>query len=356
MIPKKHDYRVLGMMSGTSLDGLDLVVCRFERKRKGWKYETIASKTVSYPVGLQSELKNVFNQDASTLVALHYSFGRFMGQEAKRFMLDTKAEVDFISSHGHTIFHAPEKGYTLQIGNGAEIAVATDKIVVCDFRSTDVAKGGQGAPLVPVGDKLLFSEFDACLNLGGFANVSYDRSDGVRIAFDICPVNIVLNKLANSLGHPYDSNGDLAQTGQLLPGLLEKLNNLDYYKATFPKSLGLEWVHTNIFPLLIGTHTAKDLLRTFTMHAAQQIAQTLNEGPGKTVLVTGGGAYNGFLLDQVKLLCHKELVIPTNTLIEMKEAVIFAFLGLLRLEGKVNTLASVTGAWNNSVSGAVYLP
>ncbi len=356
MFTKKHVYRALGMMSGTSLDGLDLVVCHFERKSKGWKYETIVSKTIDYPVGLKKDLKLVFSQDANTLAALHASFGRYMGQAAKQFLQETGAEVDFISSHGHTIFHAPEKGYTLQIGSGAEIAVATNKIVVCDFRSTDIAKGGQGAPLVPVGDKLLFNEYNACLNLGGFANVSYDRSDGARIAFDICPVNIVLNKLANSLGHAYDPDGTLAQSGKIIPELMEKLNSLEYYKAKYPKSLGLEWVNTNIFPLLAGTQPAIDLLRTFTVHAAQQISHTLNESPGKTVLVTGGGAYNVFLLEQVKLLCHKEMVIPTNILIEMKEAVIFAFLGLLRLEGQANTLASVTGAKGNSVSGAVYFP
>ena len=261
-------------------------------------------------------------------------------------------KIDAVCSHGHTILHQPEKGITLQIGNLPILATLLNKTVVCDFRKQDVALGGEGAPLVPIGDQLLFSEFDYCLNLGGFANVSTQKENR-RIAYDICPVNIVLNPLAEQLGVPYDDGGKFAKQGNMLPQLLEKLNRLPFYKQNYPKSLGLEWVLKNVFPLLdTNRYKTQDLLRTFTEHSAIQLATNFTQN--SSVLVTGGGAYNTYLIERVKAHKTVHFIHPDDTLINYKEALIFGLLGVLKLRDDVNCLASVTGAQHDHSSGVVY--
>jgi anhydro-N-acetylmuramic acid kinase len=338
-------------MSGTSLDGVDIVYVSLVSGEK-YDYKIIYGKTYGYSEEWVSLLKGAFEKQPSELVLLDTSYGIYLGELVNNFMKEYKIEkVDFIASHGHTIFHKPEEGYTLQIGSGTEIAKRTKQKVVFDFRTQDVALGGQGAPLVPIGDALLFSEFDYCLNLGGFANVSYDR-DGARTAFDICPVNIVMNYYMNKVGKSYDDKGELAETGKVHLELLEKLNSDPFYQVAPPKSLGFEFVKQVVIPMIDSFHLElKDILRTFIEHNAIQISHIIRR-KGKA-LATGGGTYNDFLMKRIRLLSKTEFVIPSNDLLEFKEALIFVLLGLLKIENKNNCLKSVTGASKNHSSGVV---
>jgi anhydro-N-acetylmuramic acid kinase len=262
--------------------------------------------------------------------------------------------LDAICSHGHTILHQPQNAFTLQIGNLPKIAKLINQKVVCDFRVQDVELGGQGAPLVPIGDQILFSEFDYCLNLGGFSNISFEN-DGKRIAFDISPVNTVLNFYANTIGLKYDDKGSISKLGVTSKEVLEELNTLEFYQKTFPKSLGFEFVKTTILPLIEKySLSVEDKLRTFTEHIAFQIAKALPKKQGK-LLITGGGAYNDFLIRQIEdNLPEMEIVIPDAKTIEFKEALIFALLGVLRLRNEINVLSSVTGASADHSSGEIY--
>ena len=356
MLKAKTEYRALGLMSGTSLDGLDMAICNFQIKRGIWKHNLEKAQTIKYPKELHDSLKNAYYSSAKEIAGLDSKLGKFIGEASSKFLKKAKLKVNLIASHGHTVFHEPENGYTFQIGNGAEIAAETGIQTICDFRSVDVAKGGQGAPLVPIGDKFLFPEFDACLNLGGFANISFDNEYGRRIAFDICAVNFVLNRLSNKLGMDFDNKGKIASSGIIISELFKELNKLEFYQQKLPKSLGQEWVEKNVQPLLSKKYKSEDLLRTFTEHVAIQISKVLNDIKGNRILVTGGGVYNNYLIQLLSLKCKKEIVVPTKLLIDFKEALIFAFLGVLRLRGEVNSLATVTGASSDSINGCIYFP
>lgn len=341
----------IGLMSGTSLDGLDLVYVRFD-VASNYGFEILCSETVSYSEIWKEKLQFAIDKNNADLHELDLEYGVFLGKQVEKFIRKNRISgLDFIASHGHTVFHRPENGITLQIGNGQMIANETNCPVVCDFRTQDVQLGGQGAPLVPIGDRLLFSEYDACINLGGFANVSYENGND-RVAFDVCPVNIVLNYFANRLGYEYDNKGALSSRGKIDVEILNELNELSYYQLPFPKSLGLEWVKENIFPMLNKMDSEVDVLRTFTEHTAQQIASSIQNFD--TVLFTGGGVFNDFLLERVKEYTKAEIVIPNPQIINYKEALIFALLGLLKLENKVNCLSSVTGAKKNHSSGRIF--
>jgi anhydro-N-acetylmuramic acid kinase len=260
-------------------------------------------------------------------------FTNFCALQVNDFLPTRIIKPDFIASHGHTIFHRPDLKMTLQIGDGETLAKLCGIPVVSDFRTGDVALGGQGAPLVPIGDELLFGNYDACLNLGGFSNVSFLNDFGKRIAYDISPVNIVLNQLASLVGKAYDNNGSMAAAGIVIDEMLNELNSLNYYLASYPKSLGREWVESNVNPILnkFEQFPLNDRIATFTVHTAQQIAKNL-EGR-KNVLVTGGGAYNDFLISKIREISDTEVIIPDKNLIEFKEALVFAFLGALRIKG-----------------------
>lgn len=279
----------------------------------------------------------------------------YLGGVIKKFIVDHNInELDFVSSHGHTALHQPEKGITLQIGNHKSISGLINNTVVCDFRKQDVALGGQGAPLVPIGDKLLFSEYDACLNLGGFSNISYNKNND-RIAFDMCPVNIVLNHYCRTIDLDFDDEGKIARSGILNIELLNKLNKLEYYALSHPKSLGIEWVNSNIYPLITKSDLSlKDILRTCIEHMAFQISKEINSKQFRNVLVTGGGAYNAFLIERLKHLTTTQIHIPEKEIIDFKEALIFGFLGVLKIRNEVNCLASVTGSKHDHSSGVIY--
>lgn len=342
----------LGIMSGTSLDGIDIALCELTCQNGVWHYSIVDAETYAYQEKWQKRLAGSRRLSGLGLCALSNDWARLASDNIHDFCEKYDLHPGYIASHGHTVFHQPEKKITLQIGNGAVMAANTGKPVICDFRSQDVELGGQGAPLVAIGDKLLFREYKYCLNLGGFANISFGNA-ARRIAFDVCPCNIVLNYLAGRKGLKFDMNGKIAENGKVIPGILENLNNLPYYGEDKPKSLGLEWAEKNIFPLLEG-HTSVDLLRTFTEHIAYQIARIINRHGSGKVLVTGGGAYNIFLLSRIRALTTSDIIVPEKKLVDYKEALIFAFLGLLRIQGKINVLASVTGAKHDHSSGCLY--
>ncbi|TXD48943.1 anhydro-N-acetylmuramic acid kinase [Polaribacter sp. IC073] len=350
----KREVFVIGLMSGTSLDGIDLVYVKFKKDDVAF-FEIIHAETVAYAAEWKQMLQNAIHFSSEELLALDTTYGKHLGDVTANFIANYKIEaIDFIASHGHTILHQPEKGITLQVGSGKEIAKITNQKVVCDFRTQDVALGGQGAPLVPIGDELLFSEHDFCLNLGGFSNVSFHK-DGVRVAFDICPVNIVLNFYANKMGLAYDASGKIASEGKINEQLLETLNALEFYKIAPPKSLGLEWVQAAVFPLIDKLEAdVSVILRTFVEHIAIQIATVVKDS--NAVLITGGGVFNSFLMERIKETATIKVVASSDALINYKEALIFAFLGVLKINNQVNCLKSVTGASENHSSGVIFLP
>lgn len=350
----QEKFRVIGVMSGTSVDGLDIAYCEFNYI-EAWKYKLLMAETIDYSREWNDKLINADSISAREFMFLNAEYGRFIGDAVRSFISKYNFTPDYIASHGHTVFHEPTKGFTTQIGSGAEIASKTGVVTVCDFRTSDVALGGQGAPLVPIGDKLLFHDYDACLNLGGFSNVSFD-SDGKRIAFDICPVNIVLNYISRKVGLNYDLYGKIARVGKVDNILLKKLNDLHFYEMIPPKSLGKEWVDKFIFPLLDNSGlNENDQMRTFCEHCAIQISLALNcFSNNSEMLVTGGGTHNLFLMDCIKNLAKIKCVVPSKDIVNFKEALIFAFLGVLRVKNEINCLSSVTGASRDNIGGVIY--
>ena len=351
----KHNYNVIGVMSGTSLDGVDLAHINFEIKNGKWSYKIFECDTISYSNEMISKLKNGIHLSSIELSELNIEYTNLLGNIISEFIdKNNISNLDAVCSHGHTILHQPQNGFTLQIGNLPEIAKITNQKVVCNFRVQDVLFGGQGAPLVPIGDKILFSEFDYCLNLGGFSNISFEENNE-RIAFDISPVNTVLNFYANTFGLEYDDKGKISESGNVNLELLDELNKLEFYQKSYPKSLGFEFVQEIILPLLENYPiSVKDKMRTFTEHIAFQIGVILQTKTGK-LLISGGGVYNDFLIDRIKNHLPKtEIIIPDEKTIKFKEALIFALLGVLKLRNEVNVLASVTGAKQNHSSGEVF--
>ncbi len=352
----KNEYKVIGVMSGTSLDGLDLVYVKFQF-HDTWHFEIIHSETIPYDSQWTENLRGLVAFSLESLKEMDNIYTNYLSLRISAFINKFEIkDIDAVCSHGHTALHQPEKGMTYQIGNMPHLALLIEQTVVCDFRVQDVEYGGQGAPLVPIGDKLLFSEYDYCLNLGGFANLSTEV-DGNRIAYDVCPVNIVLNKYVKQLGFDYDDKGKIASTGTVNDALLTKLNALDFYAASYPKSLGLEWVDKNIFPVIDSFQMEiHDILRTFIEHIAIQIASEINRINKVSVYVTGGGVYNEFLINRLKSYTKNSIVVPSKIIVEFKEALIFGFLGVLKLRNEVNCLQSVTGAFKNHSSGKIYIP
>jgi anhydro-N-acetylmuramic acid kinase len=352
----KSSYKVIGVMSGTSLDGIDLAECFFTiSKNDKWKFKIGEVETVPYPANWKTRLQEAIHFSEGRLRTLNEEYTQYLAGVISAFIDKHSLEdLDAVCSHGHTILHRPEKRITLQIGNLPHIATLVEQIIVCDFRVQDVVMGGQGAPLVPIGDRLLFNNYDYCLNLGGFANCSFEKEDQ-RIAYDICPVNIVLNHYAEKLDVPFDKGGQLAAGGSLDSSLLEQLNALSFYKQVPPKSLGLERVQQEIFPLLIASaNSAEKILHTFTEHVAMQLATQFYKH--SSILVTGGGAYNRYLLERFKYYKDIDLEVPDSILTEYKEALVFGLLGVLRLRDEVNCLASVTGAREDHSSGVILVP
>lgn len=350
----KH-YNAIGIMSGTSLDGLDVAYCEFRLHKNKWEFDILQAETIPYTQVWLQILKEAPLLDGLGLTQVNVSYGHWIGQTAKKIIDQNNLRPKIIASHGHTIFHRPQDKMTLQIGSGAAIAAETGVNTICDFRSLDIALGGQGAPLVPIGDRLLFGKYAACVNIGGFANISYETTAG-RTAFDICAANIVLNMLSLRLGFPFDPSGSMAASGSIDNELFNELENLDFYKLEGPKSLGREWVEKHIIPLIEKSKLdEKDLLRTYTEHMASKIGNSLPVATDAQVIVTGGGAHNTFLIDRIKANCHCNIVVPEAKIVDFKESLIFAFLGVLRMEGIENTINESTGALTSSSGGCIYL-
>ncbi len=344
--------RIIGLMSGTSLDGLDICYVSFEKQGTKWSYNIINAEAEEYPQNIKEKLANAQNMTSLEYALFNSDYGIYVGERVKFFMDKYGAKPDYIASHGHTIFHQPAKRFTAQIGSGAGIAAETGVDTICDFRTTDVALHGQGAPLVPVGDRNLFGDFDYCLNLGGFSNIS-SENNGSRLAFDISPVNYVLNYYTRTIGLDYDRDGEMARAGKVNNELLDNLNNLEFYTHKGPKSLGREWVEEVVIPMIDSYDiTLNDKLSTFCEHVSIQLSRNI---AGGKVLLTGGGAFNKFLVERMSANAPQcEYHVPDNQTVNFKEALIFAFLGALFVYDIPNCLSSVTGARYDCIGGALY--
>lgn len=346
---------IIGLMSGSSLDGIDLVDVDFWNDGK-WHFEIVAKDNFDYDNDWRKKLSDAFYYDKNKLQNIDYQYGKLLGQVTKQFIDKFNLKPEFVASHGHTIFHKPQEHYTLQIGDGQALANECGITVINDFRTEDVLKGGQGAPLVPIGDKLLFSDYPICLNIGGIANVSYDV-DSQRIAYDICIANQALNYLANRLSMPYDKDGLKARSGLIDNKLLTTLNSHPFYSQKYPKSLGREFFEENIKPLLENRDDIANLMTTFVEHIAIQIGESVMTFPETSqLLITGGGAKNKFLVERIQAHTKHHVVVPSDDIIDYKEALVFAFLGLLRSRNEINVLKSVTGAESDSSSGKIFHP
>ena len=345
---------IIALMSGTSLDGLDIAYCSIAEFDDGITYKILAAETIPYDADWVSRLSTLENASALDYALADVELGHYFGRCVCAFRQRHPGPVDFVASHGHTIFHQPQRLLTTQIGDGDAIAAETRLPVISRFRNLDVALGGQGAPLVPIGDKLLFSNYDACLNLGGFSNISFEAC-GERLAFDVSPCNMALNMLASMNGQPYDMDGLMAQSGRVDDVLLAQLQSLDYYAIPAPKSLGKEWFVESFQPLLLNDSISiEDRLRTVVEHVALQVSSVLNQNHLQTMIVTGGGAKNAFLVERFKALApHCRITVPDHLVVDYKEALIFALLGYLRVQGRSNALRSVTGAVADSVGGVI---
>jgi anhydro-N-acetylmuramic acid kinase len=347
------EYDVIGLMSGSSLDGLDICRILFKESDNQWKYKVIDAHCYVYDESFRRELQQVSAGTAIQLAALHTRLGHVFSSFVLDFLsrqADTSG-IQLLVSHGQTVFHQPEHGFTTQIGCGATLAAKTGLTVVNDLRTVDVALGGQGAPLVPLGEQYLFPGQGQFLNIGGICNVSL-HEDRKVIAYDVCPGNTLLNFLARKMGQSYDEGGRYAKSGELSEGLLSQLNSIPFYRQQGPKSLGTEHLLQDWVPIIEAARLSPEhALRTVTEHIAMQIAVSLGEGE---VLVTGGGAFNDFLIQRIEALSPCRVIIPDACTVAYKEAIIMGFLGLLRILHQPNALASVTGASRNSVGGAIY--
>ncbi len=356
-------YRAIGLMSGSSLDGLDLVFAEFLHQGGAWSFEIKAAECLPYTPEWSERLRNATALSAGDYARLHADYGHFLGQSVNAFMEQHQLlyQVGLVASHGHTTFHDPARGFTAQLGDGAAIAAETGLPVVSDLRNLDVAFGGQGAPIVPMGEKLLLGTSALFLNIGGIANLSV--SGQAYHAYDVCPANRVLNLLANAVGKEFDEGGALAASGSVSSSLLDELNALPYYSQPYPKSLANEFGTDTIIPL-IGKYClpTNDALRTYVEHIAIQVAKAVSAHPSghadRQLLVTGGGALNTFMVDRLNEHLRTSGVtalVPDTSLVQYKEALIMAFLGVLRWRQENTVLASVTGASRDSIGGAVWI-
>ncbi len=361
-------YRAIGLMSGSSLDGLDIVFAEFNEQGGKWSYEIIKADCLSYSEDWVSRLQNATFLPALDYQLLHTDYGHYLGRQVNTFIEQNNLQykVGLIASHGHTTFHIPAKKMTAQLGDGAAIAAETGLPVVSDLRAMDVALGGQGAPIVPIGEKLLWDEYAFFLNIGGIANLSvYGEPPLGGWGFDICPANRVLNMLANETGKEFDDGGEMAASGNVNGTLLQKLNDLDYYSKPYPKSLANDFGTGIVYPLIKAAGTSiPDAVRTYTEHIAVQVKDAVSAVsapglpvPGSRLLATGGGAFNSFLIQRLKEQVGNlgiELIVPDEELVKYKEALVMALIGVLRWRQEYNVLSSVTGASRDSIGGALW--
>lgn len=359
-------YHAIGLMSGSSLDGLDVAYCKFEWVDGNLQWEMLDSVCLNYEEKWRNRLKKLYSQDALTFVKTHSNYGYYLGDIVKKFCEERGLKPDVVALHGHTVFHEPDNGFSTQVGCGAALAARSGIPTVTDFRNTDIANGGQGAPLVPVADRDLFAGRDFYLNIGGIVNISARKPDGQMVAYDVCAGNVAMNFSAAQLGMKYDIDGISAASGEINDWLFDELNSEDYFRVPYPKSLSNKWVQSRVIPLLIKARMAPDdKLATLAEHIAYRVAEAvdglrnregLGSGPFKMML-TGGGVFNRHIVKRLQYhLQNVEMEVPSNELINFKEAIMMAYLGVLRMEGMPGSLASVTGASKDCISGAIYMP
>jgi anhydro-N-acetylmuramic acid kinase len=354
-------YNAIGLMSGSSLDGLDIVFAEFNEQGGKWSYEIRESECYSYDAEWKNKLESATSLSAEEYLLLHSEFGHYLGREVHRFIQSHGLEykVALVASHGHTTFHRPDRRMTAQLGDGAAIAAELGLPVITDLRALDVALGGQGAPIVPIGEKLLLGGHEYYLNIGGIANISF--SSDTYIAYDVCPANRVLNLLAGEAGKEFDDRGAMAASGTINAEVLSRLNAQEYYGYPYPKSLANDFGTGILYPIVRAAGNVPDALRTYIEHICDQLKNAILRLPpsrkGARMLVTGGGALNDFLVNRLKTrleVLGVELVVPSPELISNKEALIMAFIGVLRWRQESNVLSSVTGATRDSAGGAVW--
>jgi anhydro-N-acetylmuramic acid kinase len=350
---------VLGIMSGTSMDGIDLALCSVDQQGNQWDVRILKAITLPYNETWRVRLSQLKYQNPEVYARTDVFYGRYLGELALAFQKETGLTIDLIASHGHTIFHQPQAWLTAQVGDGATIYGTSGIPTVSNFRRADVAAGGQGAPLVTLGDDLLFDDYDACLNLGGFSNVSMKKGTS-RISFDIAPCNIILNRLARERKLKFDEGGKIAEGGSIIYPLLEQLNAISYYKKSAPKSLGREWINKEFWHLVrdFDDHPLEDRMKTLVMHIATQVAMAIELHASKPmeemkILVTGGGAFNETLMDYVKSETEAQIIIPENQMVQYKEAMIFALLGAMRVKNFANVSGASTGAKTSVIGGSL---
>ncbi len=364
-------YRVIGLMSGSALDGLDIAFAEFQETSGKWSYTIRNTATYDYPAEWRERLRRATSMNAVDYQLLDVDYGHYLGEQVNRFISEQNIQyqVQLIASHGHTTFHMPQRRMTGQLGDGAAIAAETGINVVSDLRAMDLALGGQGAPIVPIGEKLLLGDHLYFLNLGGIANISFNDPSNY-VAFDICPANRVLNMLMKETGKSFDDGGKLAEKGDLREDLLQMLNELEYYRLPYPKSLANDFGTDVVYPLISTRNDdVDDALRTYVEHIAVQVARAVAELQSshklaeikrdqQTMMVTGGGAKNIFLIKRLERLLEPlnlRPIIPEPELVDFKEAIIMGLMGVLRWREENNVLASVTGATRNSIGGAVWM-
>lgn len=354
-----NQYEVIGIMSGSSMDGVDIAHCVFTNNNNQWSYKITHAVTVPYEEKWRVRLSQLRKQESLIYVKTDVYYAHYLSELVLDFIQTNNLKPQLIASHGHTIFHFPQNRITAQVGDGATLAALTGIPVVSDLRSADVALGGQGAPLVAMGDQMLFAEYDYFLNLGGFSNISGPNMQGDYVAFDVGPCNIPLNRIAREQGKAYDEMGVIAASGSIDYGLLNNLNQIPYYSKSYPKSLNRDWINKNFWPIVRESEqTWENKMRTIVDHIAQQVGLAISNlcvdnGTGKKVMVTGGSAYNPILLDHIQTHSDAEIIVPQPQLIDYKEAMVFGFLGLLRVLNINNTLATATGASQSVISGTL---
>ncbi len=358
-------YHAIGVMTGSSLDGIDLAYTKITVENGQYNYEVLISECVPIPPKWKLRIEQLVLQNAVTYLKTSAFFGHFIGDRIAEFIEkhSLREQLDFIASHGQTVFHQPENLFTSQIGDGAAIARKSGFPVICDFRSIDVALGGQGAPVAPIADKIFFPDYKFFLNLGGIGNITANIN-GRYVAFDITAVNLVLNKVARLKGADFDYDGNMARAGELDDRLFEELNGSWYYEKDYPKSLSGGWVSKVVLPTLSRHNISiENKLRTLVEHIAFQISRSIAQVHKKEsidiskadkMLVTGGGAFNSFLVERIEALSPLSLIVPDDETVKYKEAILMALMGVLRLRGEVNCLGSVTGAERDSIGGAIY--
>lgn len=366
-LPSGHtQLNIIGLMSGSSLDGLDIAHCTFvfdeDFRLNHWQIN--AAICASFLPAWTERLRALPNGTALDLAKCHADFGHYAGSLVRDFLKEHPQlpPTDYIASHGHTVFHVPSEKFTTQIGDGAAIAAVTNLPVIADFRTMDVALAGQGAPVAPIADRDLFPGHDFYLNLGGIANISAfhrNQADGPIVAFDICACNAPMNALTQTIGLEYDENGALAAKGSCVPTLEAMLDADDYFGKPAPKSLANQWVIEHATsPLLAFDASVEDRLATMVAHTSKQIAlsvERLRQREKLSVLVTGGGAFNTFLISELrKRLPQDSIVVPDTMAVKFKEAALMAYMGALRVLKQPNVMKSVTGATRDSIGGCIY--